>query len=117
MTLSTLRRFILPSTGLGYYMGKKYTFSFLMVLIGLVATLQLLDLMAHTDKILSADGATSRELFYYIYLRVPQLISQFIPFSALLATLLTLASLSQNSEIIIILFRRTPTHECTVVTT
>jgi len=82
-------------------MGKKYTFSFLMVLIGLVATLQLLDLMAHTDKILSADGATSRELFYYIYLRVPQLISQFIPFSALLATLLTLASLSQNSEIII----------------
>ena len=92
MTLSTLRRFILPSTGLGYYMGKKYTFSFLMVLIGLVATLQLLDLMAHTDKILSADGATSRELFYYIYLRVPQLISQFIPFSALLATLLTLAS-------------------------
>ena len=101
MNLLTLRRSIIPSLGLGYYMGKTYILRFLAMLLGLVATLQLLDLMAHTDKIMSAEGATSAGLFYYVSLRAPQLISQFIPFSALLATLLTLASLSQHSEIII----------------
>jgi lipopolysaccharide export system permease protein len=71
------------------------------MLIGLISVLQLLDLMAVSDAIMAADGATSEEIARYISLRLPQLISKFTPFSALLATLLTLASLNQHSEIII----------------
>jgi lipopolysaccharide export system permease protein len=96
-----IRRFLMPSLTLGLYVAKTYTVRFLAMLLGLVAVLQLLDLLAHSDEILMADGAGWEQILYYLRLRAPQLISQFTPFSALLATLLTLATLNQNSEIII----------------
>ncbi len=97
----SIRRYAVPSRTLGRYLGRLYLSRFLGLLLGLVAILQMLDLLATRDEIMAAAGADTSSIWLYLSLRTPQLISQFIPFSALLATLLVLAALSQNSEIII----------------
>ncbi len=96
-----IRRFFLPSKTLSHYVSKLYLIRFLGMTVGLVTVLQMLDLLGVSEEIMAADGANFSSILRYLSLRTPQLISQFIPFSALLATLLTLASLSQYSEIII----------------
>ncbi len=101
ITLRHLRRRYLPSKTISNYMMRLYLGRFLGILIGLTAVLQLLDLMSVSDEIMAASGASYGSLLSYIALRFPQLISQFAPFVALLATLLTLATLNQHSEIII----------------
>lgn len=92
---------LMPPPTVGRYAAKLYLARFLGILLGLVAVLQMLDMMAVRDDIMAADGATWVSMWTYFKLRVPQLISQFIPFSALLATLLVLAALNQYSEIIV----------------
>ncbi len=99
--LRHIRRRLLPSKTLANYMIRLYLGRFLGVLIGLTAVLQLLDLMAVSDEVMAASGASYGSLISYVALRFPQLISQFAPFVALLATLLSLASLNQHSEIIV----------------
>ena len=101
INFAKFRRRFLPSKTLGLYVAKLYIVRFLGLLLGLVAVLQLLDLLAVSDAIMAADGATRASVLKYVGLRLPQLISQFIPFSALLATLLTLATLNQHSEVIV----------------
>ncbi len=92
---------ILPLDKMARYMVRMHLGRFFGILFGLTATLQLLDLMAQADEIMAADGATWASIAAYISMRAPQLISQFAPFTALLASLLTLATLNQNSEVII----------------
>lgn len=98
-SLRMLRRFAVPSRTLGRYMVRLYLTRFLGLLIGLTAILQILDLLAQGDDILNAEGASWYHVLSYVFLRLPQLLSQFTPFTALLAALLTLATLNQNSEI------------------
>lgn len=97
----SLRRYAMPSRTIGRYLGRLYLTRFMGLLFGLVAVLQMLDLMATRDEIMAAAGADAGSIWLYLSLRTPQMISQFIPFSALLATLLALAALSQNSEIVV----------------
>ncbi|WCL53223.1 LPS export ABC transporter permease LptG [Gimibacter soli] len=92
---------LMPSGTLARYMIRMHLGRFFGILIGLCAVLQLLDLLAQSDEIMAADGATSASLITYVGLRLPQIISQFVPFVALLATLLTLATLNQHSEVIV----------------
>lgn len=99
--LRTSRRWILPSRTLAYYVGKLVLTRFLAFLIGLVMVLQVLDLMGQSDNILAAEGATYSSLLTYVMLRAPQLISQFTPFAALLSIVTVLATLNQNSEIVV----------------
>lgn len=94
-------RIFLPSQSLGRYIARLYMIRFAGLLLGIVAVLQMLDLLAASDAILAAEGADYNSILRYISLRLPQLLSQFIPFTALLATLLTLATLNQSSEIIV----------------
>jgi len=96
-----LRRLFVPSRTLAWYLAKMHLGRFLGILIGLTAVLQFLDLLATSDDIMSAEGATWVSVVSYISMRTPQLISQFAPFAALLASLLTLATLNQNSEVVI----------------
>jgi lipopolysaccharide export system permease protein len=70
------------------------------VLAALVVVLQTLDLLGESGKILRVAGNGDPELWQYVSLRVPQLIARFLPFSVLLGTLITLATLNQNSEIV-----------------
>ncbi|WP_374764670.1 LPS export ABC transporter permease LptG [Yunchengibacter salinarum] len=100
-TLRALRRRFLPSRTLSTYMARMHLTRFFGVLLGLTMVLQILDLLAQSDDILSAEGASYASIISYVSLRLPQLISQFAPFVALLATLLTLATLNQHSEVIV----------------
>lgn len=103
MTLARrIRRLFLPSATLGQYLARVYLMRFLLLLIGLTSVLQLLDLMATYDELMQASGATPfGQMGTYLVLRIPQLASQFVPFTALLGTLLALALFSQHSEIIV----------------
>ena len=96
-----LRRYFVPSRTFGRYLARHFAVRFLALVIGVVAILQMLDLLDQMDAILAAEGNGGAALWRYVALRLPDLLSRFIPFSALLAVLLTLATLNQHSEIVV----------------
>lgn len=89
-----------PSKTLAIYMAKMFVIRTLAVLALLVLVLQALDLLGESGKILAYEGNGEAELWTYVSLRAPQLIARFLPFSVLLGTLITLATLNQNSEVV-----------------
>jgi lipopolysaccharide export system permease protein len=88
-----------PSRRIAFYMARMFVLRSLAVLAALVLILMTLDLLGESGKILGA-GNGDAELWRYVSLRVPQLIARFLPFSVLLGTIITLASLNQHSEIV-----------------
>ena len=66
----------------------------------LVLVLQMLDLLSESGDILAYPGNGEAQLWTYVTLRIPQLVARFLPYSVLLATIITLATLNQNSEVI-----------------
>jgi lipopolysaccharide export system permease protein len=89
-----------PSRTLTLYLAKMFVVRILAVLVMLVLVLMALDLLSATGKILAAEGNGQAEILRYASLRLPQLISRFLPYSVLLATLITLVTLNQNSEVV-----------------
>ncbi|MEP3050659.1 MAG: LPS export ABC transporter permease LptG [Erythrobacter sp.] len=89
-----------PSRTLNFYLAKMFIIRIFAVLVMLVLVLMMLDLLAASGEILAAEGNTNAEVWKYVGLRVPQLISRFLPYSVLLATLITLVTLNQNSEVV-----------------
>jgi lipopolysaccharide export system permease protein len=89
-----------PSRSLTLYLAKMFIVRILAVLVMLVLVLMALDLLGNTGKILAPEGNGQAEIIKYVSLRVPQLISRFLPYSVLLATLITLVTLNQNSEVV-----------------
>lgn len=98
------------ATTITRYLVRQFLLRFLFVLILLVSILQALDLLNKSDDILEVDGAGWSSIANYIMLRAPQLASQFTPFAALLATLITLGTLNQNSEIVVMRAAGLSTH-------
>lgn len=89
-----------PSRRLTIYLTKMFALRIIAVLAMLVLVLMSLDLLGKTGDILAVEGNGNAELWTYITLRVPQLISRFLPYSVLLATIITLMGLNQNSEVV-----------------
>lgn len=89
-----------PSRQISIYMMKLFVVRTVAVLLMLVLVLQTLDLLGESGKILGVPGNTDGDLWRYIGMRMPQLIQRFLPFSVLLATLITFTTLSQNSEVV-----------------
>ncbi|MBA4045812.1 MAG: LPS export ABC transporter permease LptG [Erythrobacter sp.] len=89
-----------PSRTLTLYLAKLFVVRILAVLVMLVLVLLALDLLSATGKILAAPGNGQAEVLQYASLRLPQLVSRFLPYSVLLATLITLVTLNQNSEVV-----------------
>ncbi|WP_298301003.1 LPS export ABC transporter permease LptG [uncultured Erythrobacter sp.] len=89
-----------PSRSLTLYLAKMFVVRILAVLVMLVLVLMALDLLGNTGDILAPEGNGQAEILKYVSLRVPQLISRFLPYSVLLATLITLVTLNQNSEVV-----------------
>jgi lipopolysaccharide export system permease protein len=89
-----------PSRTLTLYLARLFVTRILAVLIMLVLVLQTLDLLGESGKILAAPGNGQAQLWTYVSLRIPQLVARFLPYSVLLATIITLATLNQNSEVI-----------------
>ena len=90
----------LPSRQLAWYLTKLFVTRTLAVLVLLVIVLMALDLLGESGKILRVEGNGEAELWRYVSLRVPLLVQRFLPFSALLGTLIALASLNQHSEVV-----------------
>ncbi len=89
-----------PSRRIAFYMVRLFVVRSAAVLVALVGILMMLDLLGKTGEILAYPGNGDAELWYYVALRLPQLVSRFLPFAVLLGTLITFAGLNQNSEII-----------------
>ena len=89
-----------PSRTLTLYLAKMFVVRILAVLVMLVLVLMMLDLLSTSGKILAVEGNGEAQLWTYVSLRVPQLVARFLPYSVLLATIITLVTLNQNSEVI-----------------
>lgn len=89
----------LPSRTLTLYLAKLFATRIAAVLVMLVLVLLMMDLLSQSGKIIEA-GNGQPQLLYYASLRIPQLIARFLPYAVLLATLITLVTLNQNSEVI-----------------
>lgn len=90
----------LPSRMLTTYLVKMFVTRIAAVLVMLVLVLMMMDLLSESGRVLAAPGNGQAELLTYATLRIPQLIARFLPYSVLLATLITLVTLNQNSEVI-----------------
>ena len=89
-----------PSRRLATYTVKLFVTRSLAVLIALVLVLMTLDLLGESGKILAVQGNGEAELWKYVSLRLPLLISRFLPFSVLLGTLIAFTGLNQHSEVV-----------------
>ena len=89
-----------PSRAITLYIARLFAVRIVAVLAMLVLVLQMLDLLGESGKILEGAGPGESHLWTYVSLRAPQLVARFLPYSVLLATILTLAGLNQNSEVI-----------------
>ena len=88
-----------PAPTLAWYVAKMFVIRSAAILALLVLVLMTLDLLGESGKILGVAGNGDAEIWRYVGLRLPQIVARFIPFSTLLGTLLTLATLNQNSEV------------------
>ncbi|WP_028657708.1 LPS export ABC transporter permease LptG [Novosphingobium sp. B-7] len=91
---------IFPSATMTRYIGKMFAARVVAVLLMLVLVLQMLDLLGESGEILAHPGNGQAQLLTYVGLRAPQLVAKFLPYSVLLATIITLFTLNQNSEVI-----------------
>jgi lipopolysaccharide export system permease protein len=89
-----------PSRRLALYMVRLFVTRSLAVLVALVLILMTLDLLGESGKILAMAGNTDADLWRYVGLRLPILLSRFLPFSVLLGTLIAFVGLNQNSEVV-----------------
>ena len=90
----------MPSRQLALYAAKLFLTRSLAVLLALVLVLMTLDLLGESGKILKVPGNGEAELWRYVWLRIPLLISRFLPFSVLLGTLIAFVGLNQHSEVV-----------------
>ncbi|WP_343345645.1 LPS export ABC transporter permease LptG [Sphingomicrobium sp. XHP0239] len=90
----------LPSRAIALYMIKLFVTRSLAVLLALIMVLLMLDLLGESSKILGVEGNTEADLWRYAGLRLPMLVTRFLPFSVLLGCLIAFASLNQNSEVV-----------------
>jgi lipopolysaccharide export system permease protein len=90
----------MPSKGLALYLVRLFLTRTFAVLALLVMVLMALDLLGESGKILSVPGNGEAELWQYVSLRVPLLIQRFLPFAALLGTLIAFTALNQHSEVV-----------------
>ena len=89
-----------PSGRLAWYMVRLFLTRSLAVLIALVLILMTLDLLGESGKILAVPGNGDADLWHYVGLRLPILVSRFLPFSVLLGALIAFVGLNQHSEVV-----------------
>src|SRR3954463_12596601 len=89
-----------PSRRLALYMVRLFLTRSFAVLVALVLVLMTLDLLGESGKILAIPGNGDAQLWHYVGLRIPLLVSRFLPFSVLLGTLIAFVGLNQHSEVV-----------------
>src|SRR3954466_3469306 len=89
-----------PSRQLAFYMVRLFLTRSFAVLVMLVLVLMTLDLLGEAGQILAVPGNGDAELWHYVGLRLPLLVSRFLPFSVLLGALIAFVGLNQHSEVV-----------------
>jgi lipopolysaccharide export system permease protein len=89
-----------PSRSIALYMVRLFITRSIAVLVALILILMTLDLLGESGKILAVPGNGDAQLWHYVALRLPILISRFLPFSVLLGTLIAFVGLNQHSEVV-----------------
>jgi len=84
------------------YISRIFALRFLTVLFGIASFVILLDVLSNGDEVLEVASGRANGLAQYAYLRLPEILSQVIPFCVLIAALLTLAELIRHSELVAI---------------
>ncbi len=92
---------MMPSRTIARYVAGMFLTRVVAVLIALVFILLTLDLIGEAGRILQVPGNTNADVWTYTTLRAPQLVAQFLPYSVLLATLVTLGALNAQGEVVI----------------
>ncbi|HEX6740209.1 MAG TPA: LPS export ABC transporter permease LptG [Sphingomicrobium sp.] len=91
---------LFPSRQVAFYSVRLFLTRSLAVLVALVLILMTLDLLGESGKILAVPGNGDAELWRYVALRIPLLVSRFLPFAVLLGTLIAFVGLNQHSEVV-----------------
>jgi lipopolysaccharide export system permease protein len=81
------------------YIAKTFLVRFLVLLFGIAVIMQALDVLSQSGDVLAPDGAGIGSIWRFTALRFPQMVSNVVGFSALLATLITCTTLAQSSEV------------------
>src|SRR3546814_15662344 len=89
-----------PSRTVAFYMVRMFLVRTVVIVAALVLVLQTLDLLSESGNILAFPGNGQGEVWRYVSLRSPQIIAFVLPFSVLLGTIVTLATMNQNSEVL-----------------
>ena len=89
-------------TILGRYLSKMFIGQLALILISAVALLQLFDVMSVADDLLKDLGGGFQVVLRYSLLRLPVLVTFLLPFSVLLAALMTFGRLHRHSELVAI---------------
>ena len=71
-----------------------------LMLLGFVSLLQLLDILSNADDILARHGGSVSALLHYSWLRLPEIVIYMLPFSVLMGSMLAVARLAQNNEVL-----------------
>ena len=87
---------------LGRYLTRIFIGQLSLVLISAVAMLQLFDVMSQSDDLLADLGGGASVILHYSLLRLPILVTFLLPFSVLIAALLTFGRLHRHSELVAI---------------
>ncbi|MGI9492856.1 MAG: LptF/LptG family permease [Geminicoccaceae bacterium] len=87
---------------LGRYVTRIFIGQLSLVLISAVAMLQLFDVMSQADDLLADLGGGVSVVLHYSLLRLPILVTFLLPFSVLIAAVLTFGRLHRHSELVAI---------------
>jgi lipopolysaccharide export system permease protein len=71
----------------------------LILLAGLAALMMILEFLADGDKVIETGGGVVLPVLRFTFLRLPEIMAELLPVTAMLAALLTFADLSRHSEL------------------
>jgi lipopolysaccharide export system permease protein len=91
---------LFPSKRLALYTARLFVTRSFAVLIALALVLMTLDQLGESGRILAVPGNGDSDLWRYVALRLPLLVSRFLPFSVLLGALIAFVELNQHSEVV-----------------
>jgi lipopolysaccharide export system permease protein len=81
------------------YLSRLYLMRFAFLLLGLALLTVFLDFLADGDEVLKAGGGAVTSILRYTMLRLPEIVAELIPITAMLAGFLTFAGLARFREL------------------
>jgi len=82
------------------YVARQFGANMVLMLLAFASLLQLFDLLASSDDIIKLHGARVSAFAWHALLNSPEIVTVVMPICALLASLLTLARLAHNNEVL-----------------